>query len=278
MIVKHIVRKAEPIASIAFVKAAEPVSEVCNRFEKKNMFFETRLSQYLAEILNNLKEKIFTVQNGFTLVLFSLFTGFVFGNLFGTFLDMLSFYFVWNGFVGIFLILLIEIVNSLVYGTSLSIFCKKLYGNKRDNVSLCAPALLAAASHARRAPPIAQATHAQRVSSLTWYARKLKDLVSILWRISLTSFFKASSMMDDNSSSEQLSPITVTQTKYQGPVRATELLKLQTLVSRVQSTKPATAKKMKLLHPNILNCERSLNSFKIGLLFGFFVDSFKVGS
>ena len=174
------------------------------------MFFETRLSQYLAEILCNLKEKIFTIQSGFSLVLFSLFAGFVFGNLFGTFLDMLSFYFIWSGFVGIFLILSIEIVNSLVYGASLSIFYKKLYDNKIDDTT-----------------------------------RGL-----------------------NSPSSEQLSPITVAPTRYQG-YTSSELVKRQGR---------ARVKKMRLLPKNILSCERGLNSFKIGLLFGFFVDSFKVGS
>ena len=171
------------------------------------MFLETRLSQYFTKILCQLRKKVFTVQSGFSLVLLSLFAGFIFGNLFGTFLDMLSFYLVWNGFVGILLILLIEIVNSLVYGASLPIFWKKLYDNQTG---------------------------------------------------------------DDSSS--RLSSVTVAQARYER-YRFTKLLE-----SPGGLRKRARIKRMGLPHQNILNCERALNSFKIGLLFGFFVDSFKVGS
>ena len=169
------------------------------------MFLETRLSQYFSQILCHLKEKIFTVRSGFSLVLFSLFAGFLSGNLFATFLDMLRFYLVWNGFVGIVLIFLIEIVNSLVYEASLPRFFKKLYGLSTKSVG-------------------------NRTG-------------------------------DDSSSFEQLSSITVPQGRT-----STKLLE------------DIRIKKMGLLHKNILKCERALNSFKIGLLFGFFVDSFKVGS
>ncbi len=174
------------------------------------MFLETRLSQYFTTILCQLKEKIFTVQSGFSLVLFSLFAGFLFGNLFGTFLDVLSSYLVWNGFVGIFLILLIEMVNSFVYGASLS-----------------------------TSPPC---TKEEEV-----YSTKTGD---------------------DSLSYEQPSPLAVAQARYE-ICTSTKLLEQQ---------KQTRAKKTRLLHENIFNCERGLNSFKIGLLFGFFVDSFKVGS
>ena len=210
------------------------------------MSFETRLSQYLAEILCNLKEKILTVQSGFSLVLFSLFAGFLFGNLFGTFLDMLSLYFVWNGFVGIFLILLIEVVNSLIYGASLPVFWEKLNGNKTGDTSL------------------------DDVSCLfRWFGFARKASTDPGYKVSESKRNpEGAHMMHDSSSSEQLLSTTVGETRYQ-EYTSRKLLKLQ---------RRTRVKKMRLLHPNVFNCERGLNSFKIGLLFGFFVDSFKVGS
>ena len=73
---------------------------------------------------------------------------------------------------------------------------------------------------------------------------------------------------DDSLSYEQPSPLAVAQARYE-ICTSTKLLEQQ---------KQTRAKKTRLLHENIFNCERGLNSFKIGLLFGFFVDSFKVGS
>ena len=84
------------------------------------MLFKTRLSQYVSNIFYNLKRKVLTVQNSFSLILFSLFIGFLCGNLFGTFLDILRIYFLWNGFIGVILLLCIEIINFFVYGISFS--------------------------------------------------------------------------------------------------------------------------------------------------------------
>lgn len=84
------------------------------------MFFKTRFFHYLTQLLNTFKDKFFTVKKAFSLVLLSLFTGFLFGNLFGTFLDTLRLYFLWNGFIGFFLLFFIELLNSLVYGISCS--------------------------------------------------------------------------------------------------------------------------------------------------------------
>ena len=101
------------------------------------------------------------------MVLLSLFSGFIVGNLFGTFLDTLRLYLFWNGFIGFFILFFMEAVNSLAYGTS--------------------------------------------------FSRKY-------------SFINLNS------------------------------------------------DKLKFLSKNVIHIKRALNSFKIGLLFGFFVDSFKVGS
>ena len=166
------------------------------------MFFETKLSRYLAEIIGNLKEKILTVQSSLSFVLFSLFTGFLSGNLFGTFLDKFRSYFLWNGFVGLFILLFIEIINALVYGLS-----RREYGDflkKKKSVGVS--------------------------SRLTkWQLEQnILSSKSQTYGFTNTPFFKISP--------EEHWFYTITHIK------------------------------------------RTMNSFKIGLLFGFFVDSFKVGS
>ena len=168
-----------------------------NRFTKI-MCFETKLFRYFAEIICNLKEKILTVQSSLSFVLFSLFTGFLSGNLFGTFLEKFRSYFWWNGFVGLFILLFIEIINALVYG-----FSRREYGNFSS----------------------------EAVSSPRKKREPEQDFIS------------------SNSQT------------YRFP--NTPLLKKS----------PG-----KHWFYTITQIKRTINSFKIGLLFGFFVDSFKVGS
>ena len=171
------------------------------------MFLDTRLSRYLTELLCNLKRKIFTVQSAFSLVLLSLFTGFIFGNLFGTFLDTLRLYFFWNGFVALILLLFIEAVNSLVYGISFSKRCDPF-----------------------RESPLKDSFYSNQ---------KKKGFLSLFYEFPVYA-------------------------KVNDPQNAT-----------ISSSK---TKKKAFLYDSIIHMERTLNSFKIGLLFGFFVDSFKVGS
>ena len=185
----------------------------------KNMFFETRLSRYLAEFLSTLKEKIIILQTSLSFVLFSLFTGFLFGNLFGTFLDTLRLYFFSNSFVGFFILVLIEAINSLVYGIS-----RFEYGNKKKKVSL--------------------------------------------------------QLYDEKSSTSLKSEIQRSNNKYFSKkfhknkrlLLAKFYLITQNLLSLILQ------KKVFSCYQGATYIKRILNSFKIGLLFGFFVDSFKVGS
>ena len=162
------------------------------------MFFETKLFRYLGEIICNLKEKILTVQSSLSFVLFSLFTGFLSGNLFGTFLEKVRSYLWWDGFVGLLILVFIEIINALVYGLS-----RREYGDfSREAVS----------SRLKKWQP-----EHDFISSN-----------SQIYRFTNTPLFKKS---------------------------------------------PG-----KYWFCTITQIKRTINSFKIGLLFGFFVDSFKVGS
>ena len=173
------------------------------------MFFETKLFRYLAKIICNLKEKILTVQSSLSFVLFSLFTGFLSGNLFGTFLEKFRSYLWWNGFVGLFILIVIEIINALVYGLS-----RREY----DYFSV------------------------EAVSS-----RRKK-------RLCISSAPKINDKSEQYFISSNLQTYKFTNTPF--------------LKKRPGKHWFFTTTQIK----------RTFNSFKIGLLFGFFVDSFKVGS
>ena len=184
------------------------------------MFFQTKLSRYLADILRNFKEKVFIVQSSLSLVLFSLFTGFLFGNLFGTFLDKLRLYFSWSGFVGLLVLLLIETINSLVYGISRNECGKTNFLEKKPF-------------------PLRSREYSSQEYSMS--------LKSQIFKISNIAAFT-------NSLLANLS-----------------LFKQNLLLFSLHNKIPFFSKET-------IHMKRMINSFKIGLLFGFFVDSFKVGS
>ena len=225
------------------------------------MFFETRLSRYLTTILVNLKEKFFIVQSSLSLVLLSLFTGFLCGNLFGTFLDTLRLYFIWNGFVGLFLLLFIEVINSFVYGISFS----KKYEHSRNN-------FLKVFFHL---------TESCSKNQLYDNANKRNNTRSTLLVESHTFDLKK----DYNSQSkEKLNLIEV----HKKTISLASWLRVNSekSITSLQPIKKWKIPKSSYIHifkgldfsKNIIHIERIVNSFKIGLLFGFFVDSFKVGS
>ena len=183
------------------------------------MFFETRLSRYFNKLLGDLNEKVFTVQSTFSLVLFFLFAGFLLGNLFGTFLDTLRPYFLWNGFLGVFILLCVEAVNSLVYGTLFSVVL--------------------------RAP-------------LTFFASSLRCIVD-------ANLLDAIHPRDVQHQESMWNRLENTYEKKEVSVE---------FIPKIFGRK----KKEERYHQRLFLVKRTLNSFKIGLLFGFFVDSFKVGS
>ena len=220
------------------------------------MFFETRLSRSLTEILCNLKEKMFTVQKAFALILLSLFTGFLFGNLFGTLLDALRLYFIWNGFVGLFLLLFIEAVNSLVYGIS---FSKKYEsGNKEKNNFLKVPSRLIESQLRKPGEQL------DKIGDVSSYDELARPYVTKQPR---EAFLK--------------SETSVTKSEKQSSSSIDVSMTLQSNVKKRRKLN-IPEKRTLLFHQtvrhNVIHLERTVNSFKIGLLFGFFVDSFKVGS
>ena len=76
---------------------------------------ETRLSTFFQKISRTINEKFFFFQNSFSTSLFFLFIGFLFGNLFGTFLDGIRTFILWDGFIVLSLLFFIEIISYITY-------------------------------------------------------------------------------------------------------------------------------------------------------------------
>ena len=196
------------------------------------MLFKTKFFNYVIQLLNNFKEKVSIVQKAFSLVLLSLFTGFLFGNLFGTFLDTLRLYFVWNGFIGLFVLLFIELLNFLVYGI-------------------------------RSSTPSG-----------------LQSNLSNFRKFEVTTYNKKSlAELPDVNNDVQNSPLqAVDDFRHKDVTRNSVNHKVLSEFSnfKIFSLKPSIFPH--IFFKNGVYIKRMFNSFKIGLLFGFFVDSFKVGS
>lgn len=79
------------------------------------MFIHTRFSLHLKKIKVSIKNKFCFLQSTFSLILFFLVFGFFVGNFFGTFLFLLRNFFVWDGFLIIFLIFTFEFINYCTY-------------------------------------------------------------------------------------------------------------------------------------------------------------------
>lgn len=88
---------------------------------------ETRISTFFQKILIKLKEKFFFFQTSFSSSIFFLFLGFLFGNLFGTFLNTIRSFISWDGFIVLILLFFVEIISYITYhkeGRSFFLFWK----------------------------------------------------------------------------------------------------------------------------------------------------------
>jgi hypothetical protein len=86
----------------------------------KNLSKTPTLFSYFSQIQNNLKTKFCVFKKIFAIALFFLFFGFVFGNLFGTFLSKIRNFEMWDGFIVFFLIFFIEMINFANYSAKRS--------------------------------------------------------------------------------------------------------------------------------------------------------------
>lgn len=79
------------------------------------MNFETRFIQLIQQGRVFVLETIKNQQSTFTIALFFLFSGFLCGNLFGTFLNIIREYISWDGLIIILVICLMEIISYFRY-------------------------------------------------------------------------------------------------------------------------------------------------------------------
>jgi hypothetical protein len=149
--------------------------------------------------------------NNFSLILFSTLSGFLLANLFGTFLNALRYYVVWDGFIIGTLIFFVEATNVIVYRIPIRLISREELIEPRDKRRVLG------LSDKERSFTLLKGFRVARFHFLPF----LLNSLSLNWR---------------NISNEEL-----------------------------------------VLEPRF-PLYRLINSFKLGLLLGFFVEAFKVGS
>ena len=76
---------------------------------------QTRLTKLIQNSLGLLNRKLLFLKTNFSLSLFSLFLGFLSGNLFGTFLTSLRTFLPWDGWIVCSLLFCFEVISYQVY-------------------------------------------------------------------------------------------------------------------------------------------------------------------
>lgn len=89
------------------------------------MTFDTRIFFLIKKFVFKLKEKTYIFKKSFTMSFFILLAGFLFGNLFGTFLNILRFFIPWDGFILLLILLILEIISFLSYQKKYSFFIQQ---------------------------------------------------------------------------------------------------------------------------------------------------------
>jgi hypothetical protein len=79
------------------------------------MIFKSKLNTFVSQCSSSLQDKSLFLRKNFPTMVALLLFGFLVGNIFGTFLNTLRFFFIWDGFIIFILIGLLEIVNYTVY-------------------------------------------------------------------------------------------------------------------------------------------------------------------
>jgi hypothetical protein len=174
---------------------------------------ETRLIRIFEDIYLKIKERYFFFQTTFVIAIFFVFLGFLFGNLFGTFLQIIRHFIQWDGFIVTSLLVFIEILSYSIYHRT------------------------------------------GRSFLFLWKFSKRSSIVSQELKMSQTPL---------RSSLEQSS------------ARASRVLEMMKEVQARTSFSRTFSEKSNFLNLSVFL--RSLNYFKIGVMLGFFVDAFKVGS
>lgn len=182
------------------------------------MPIETRIFQNTRKGMTFLKQKFDFLKKNFSISVLFLFIGFFLGNVFGTFLNGLRDFIIWDGLLVFGLLLLFEIISSIVYQNN--------------------PAFLP--------PPVLTS----KTSFSDFFITRNIFLKMKLLRKKLK---KAGRLKTLSKSTNQLN----LQTDYK---------KLRNLLT------------IHFYFLKSLPIWRLLNCLKVGILFGFFIDAFKVGS
>jgi hypothetical protein len=76
---------------------------------------ETRIARFLRNFSESFKEKFSFFQMSFSSAIFFLFSGFLGGNLFGTFLNAIRTLIPWDGFIVVSFLFFVEIISYIRY-------------------------------------------------------------------------------------------------------------------------------------------------------------------
>ena len=189
------------------------------------MIFKSKLDTFVSQYFGSLRKKYLFLQKNFPSMLALLLFGFLVGNVFGTFLNTLRFFFIWDVFIIFILIGLLEVLNYTVY-------------NAKNPLNFLSPFWPPSGPLREQPEPAAGACSCS------------------------ASLSKKLSTRSDQEQTEGLYVRATETGRRRGPFRS---------ISRTESAATRNLVPVKFV-------VQFLNFFKIGLMIGFFVDAFKVGS
>ena len=182
------------------------------------MPIETRIFKNTRKTFIFLKKKFYFFKKNFSISVLFLFIGFFIGNVFGTFLNWLRYFIVWDGLLVFALLLVFEIISSIVYQNNPTFLPPSILTNKTFFSDFYITENL--------------------FSKIRFFRQRFKEESGSRMPTALTNQLN---LERDNKRSKNLLIITFSFLKS-------------------------------------LPVWRLLNCLKVGILFGFFIDAFKVGS
>jgi hypothetical protein len=86
------------------------------------MKIETRIVFFINQLKVYLNRRIFFFKEVFSFALFTLFVGFLIGNLFGTFLNTIRYFIFWDGLIIFIILSIMELLNFILYNKAKRFF------------------------------------------------------------------------------------------------------------------------------------------------------------
>ncbi len=86
------------------------------------MKIETRIVFFINQLKVYLNRKFFFFKEVFSFALFTLFVGFLIGNLFGTFLNTIRYFIFWDGLIVFIILSIMELLNFILYNKAKRFF------------------------------------------------------------------------------------------------------------------------------------------------------------